>query len=162
MYAHNWDLKKILKFNFLFELIIQFQIWFGLLVILRISLKHTFFFLYSDFVYYEGDGFEDIRNPYVPLDVDNPTIYGNVNQRLLIGEGHAFEERKKILKNKNKNVIPFIFGKLCQNHKDYYKTFADELKAERTRIGGNWAVAHTNLLVHHARDYFRSILSNIP
>ena len=116
------------------------------------------YFLYLDFVYYEGDGFDNLLNPYVPLDVDNPTIHGNDNQRQLIGEGKAFEERKEILKNKDKNVIPLIFGKLCQNRKDYLKAFADELKSERSRIGGNWAVAHACLFTClQTRDYFRGI-----
>ena len=43
------------------------------------------------YVYYEVDCFGGARNPYIPLDVPNPTMVQEC-QRPLIGEGR--EERK--------------------------------------------------------------------
>ena len=48
------------------------------------------------FVYYEGDCFFALRNPYVPADVENPTLAAG-RQRKLVGEGE--EERKDMIKN---------------------------------------------------------------
>ena len=46
------------------------------------------------FVYYEADCFFGLRNPYIPPDVENPTM-AQGRQRKLVGEGAA--ERKQTL-----------------------------------------------------------------
>merc|ERR1719350_1330871 len=45
------------------------------------------------FVYYEADCFFGLRNPYIPPDVENPTLATRM-QRKLIGEGA--DERRKV------------------------------------------------------------------
>ena len=46
------------------------------------------------YVYYEADNFAGMKNPYVPVDVENPSM-AQFNQKKLKGEG--LEERKKCL-----------------------------------------------------------------
>ena len=45
------------------------------------------------YVYYEGDCFSGLRNPYIPADVENPSM-AQMRQRMLVGEG--VEERREV------------------------------------------------------------------
>ena len=45
------------------------------------------------YVYYEGDCFTGLRNPYIPADVENPSM-AQMRQRMLVGEG--MEERREV------------------------------------------------------------------
>ena len=45
------------------------------------------------YVYYEGDCFFGLRNPYIPADVENPSL-AQTRQRMLVGEG--LEERREV------------------------------------------------------------------
>merc|ERR1719210_1477558 len=47
------------------------------------------------YVYYEADCFMGLRNPYVPLDVENPTL-ASLHQKTLKGPGA--KERQEIVK----------------------------------------------------------------
>ena len=92
------------------------------------------------FVYYECDCFLGCRNPYIPPDVENPTL-AQGKQKKLIGEGA--EERER-LTEKISNVMKAIFKgekwdigvwefavrELCKN-----------IARERARLGGDWAIA---------------------
>merc|ERR1719412_3248094 len=53
------------------------------------------------FVYYEGDCFSQLRNPYIPPDVENPSLAA-AKQRKLVGEGR--KERRAIV---DKNTAVF-------------------------------------------------------
>ena len=92
------------------------------------------------FVYYECDCFLGCRNPYIPPDVENPTL-AQGKQKKLIGEGA--EERER-LTEKISNVMKAIFKgeewdigvwefavrELCK-----------DIARERARLGGDWAIA---------------------
>ena len=45
------------------------------------------------YVYYEADCFFFLRNPYIPADVENPSL-AQTMQRMLVGEG--LEERREV------------------------------------------------------------------
>ena len=46
-----------------------------------------------DYVYFEADCFMQCKNPYIPLDLDNPSM-GSLNQKTLRGPGS--EERASV------------------------------------------------------------------
>ena len=49
---------------------------------------------HHDFVFYEGDCFGTLKNPFIPLDNDNPSMYQHI-QKTLVGEGA--EERSWLM-----------------------------------------------------------------
>ena len=115
--------------------------------------------LFSGFVYYEADCFGSLRNPYIPLEVDNPTMQQE-SQRNLTGEGR--EERKQIFKQfgkaAKKKLHPFRFATSEDEAKmaKGYEALCRDISSERRRIGGDWAIAGFILGKKH-RDLVRSI-----
>ena len=127
----------------------------------------------SGFVYYETDCFHQLRNPFIPLDVEDPTLYqvnylpGLINkllfiiyqeyQRNLIGEGK--EEREAVSKEHGK---PFdkIWKKKKLKKEDYealekyYGLICEDISSQRARVGGDWAVAGC-VIQKHQRDLIR-------
>merc|ERR1711936_587607 len=108
------------------------------------------------YVFYEGDCFGACRNPYIPNDAQDPTL-AQVNQKPLKGDGVA--ERSEAVK-----VVEAEWSKLMSGEssdieglKKYFKLLCDDIKRERRRVGGDWAVAS----VAHCkeiRDFIRSEL----
>ena len=93
----------------------------------------------NGFVYYEGDCFRRGRNPYIPLDVENPSI-AQVKQNNLRGEG---------IKEREKASAPFrqvlkdgaISDSTSEQLKLFYELMCEDILKERVRIGGDWAIA---------------------
>ena len=103
------------------------------------------------------DCFHQLRNPFIPLDVENPTIYQEY-QRNLTGEGR--QERENACKENGK-----AFDKMCKFWKkmkkeDYetlekfYKLLCEDISSQRTRVGGDWVVAGV-VLRKDQRDLIR-------
>ena len=108
------------------------------------------------YVYYEEDCFIHLRNPYIPLEVDNPTMQQEY-QRNLTGEGRDQREEKcKIVwKALEKLLRRKKLSKAEQEDFDqYYEMLCSDLSRERQRIGGDWAVAGVIISKHH-RDIIR-------
>ena len=104
------------------------------------------------FVYYEGDCFGGGRNPYIPLDVPNPSM-AQVRQSHLIGEGvqdrvKAMEPMKQVLKE------GVMSDSNREELKPFYELMCEDILRERKRIGGDWAVA-TIVLAREHRDLLR-------
>jgi len=108
------------------------------------------------YVYYEADCFGACRNPYIPLDVDNPSM-AQISQKPLKGEGYA--ERKEICKKYNEFFTQLIEGK--GTNKEHLEAFfnaqCDDILRERKRIGGDWAIAAVTL-TREVRDLVRARL----
>ena len=112
--------------------------------------------LFSGFVYYEGDCFGALRNPYIPVDVDNPTMQQD-SQRNLTGEGR--EERQQVLK-----LWGEAWGKIWHdkdvteedeaNFAKGFEALCGNISSERRRIGGDWAIAGVVFSKRH-RDLVR-------
>ena len=58
------------------------------------------------YVYYEGDCFFGLRNPYIPADVENPSM-AQMSQRMLVGEG--MEERREVCQRGTKQWEVHVF-----------------------------------------------------
>jgi len=110
-----------------------------------------------DYVYYEADCFASIKNPYVPLDVDDPTM-ATMRQRGLKGEG--LKRRQEVVKNLISQMKSFLEGEYNREvFEDFYSLMCDEIGRERTRIGGDWAVAQC-VMLRDMRDVIRSKLGS--
>lgn len=98
----------------------------------------------SGYVYYEVDCFMGLKNPYIPLDVPNPTMAQD-SQRHLAGEG--MDERKAKQEKLDKCWQKILFQKEPLTEEDWsamddmYDCLAEDIGREKERIGGNWVVA---------------------
>ena len=119
------------------------------------------------FVYYEGDCFAGLRNPYIPLDVENPSL-AQIRQKELVGEG--IEERRELGRNihslfmkiMNEGLeVKFDDSEDARQMKKYYQLLCEDIKKERRRIGGDWAVASALVLDGDWRAYVRYYQANI-
>jgi len=110
------------------------------------------------YVYYESDCFDGCKNPYIPPDVENPSM-AQLMQRPLKGEG--LEERKKICKRTLEIFMNMMTGKDYDKEglQDYYGALCEDISRERKRIGGDWAIAGVALTQEH-RDFIRSKLDS--
>ena len=92
------------------------------------------------FVYYEGDCFFGLRNPYIPPDVENPSL-AQAKQRKLVGEGDV--ERKKMVEGVTTQYKAMMKGDAWDSEvldEGMREMFRDIAK-ERARLGGDWAIA---------------------
>ena len=110
----------------------------------------------QDYVYYEADCFASMKNPYVPLDVDNPSL-AQLTQKVLKGPG--MKERKAVSQTCQNIWADLMGGKDYDKEmfRKYYQVLAEDVKEEKKRIGGDWAIAHV-LLTRELRDNMREWL----
>ena len=106
------------------------------------------------FVYYEGDCFFGLRNPYIPADVENPSL-AQAKQRKFVGEG--VEERRAICEKALKQWEAKMEGKEVDVAalEAMYREMCKDIAQERARLGGDWAIA-TVLDSRSIRDFVRS------
>ena len=92
------------------------------------------------YVFYESDCFENIKNPYIPTDAENPSI-AQVHQKALKGEG--LERRREVVKAANAAFTELFSGKEfdIEDYREFYTIMCEDIMRERKRIGGDWAVA---------------------
>lgn len=109
-------------------------------------------------VYYEADCFGGLKNPYVPLNVDNPTM-AQIHQKQLGGPGK--EERKAMIERTMVIWADMMAGKEynVELMLEFYEHLALDIKREKKRIGGDFAIA-TVLLKKDARTLMRKILGD--
>ena len=106
------------------------------------------------YVYYEGDCFTQLKNPYIPLDASSMS---QVNQKNLKGPG--MQERQGLNALANDLVGAVLTGKEHDREEanKVYSAMAEDIKREKERIGGDWAGAHV-VMTREARDNVRKIL----
>ena len=98
----------------------------------------------AGYVYYEADCYGSCRNPYIPVDVPNPSM-AQVNQNPLKGEG--LDERKEICNKATKSFMKMFSGEEYDKEplEDFYAGMCADILSERKRIGGDWAIAAVTL-----------------
>ena len=108
------------------------------------------------YVYYEADCFTKMKNPYIPLDEPNPSM-AQVNQKNLKGPG--MQERQALNAIANDLSSAVMMGKEHDREEanKVYSAMAEDIKREKMRIGGDWAVAGM-VMTREARDNLRKIL----
>ena len=125
--------------------------------------QQTVYFSFEGFVYYEADCFCQLRNPYIPPGVDNPTLQ-QMLQRNLTGPGR--EEREDVV-GKIEPVLEKTRSKekLSQEESEvvekFFELLCGDISRERARVGGNWAIAGTIHFKQH-RDIIKSVQSTVP
>ena len=117
-----------------------------------IIIRNNIYYLYSGFVYYEGDNFGQGRNPYVPPNVPNPDFWACEMQKRLRGERvterrAAFSEMERGWEDRD--------GPSEEIKEGYYSLFCEDVRNERARVGGDWVVADAGLIDKFCRDYVR-------
>jgi len=109
----------------------------------------------NGYVYYEADCFNGCKNPYVPVDVSDPTMAQN-NQRPLKGEG--LEKRQEVIAKTTKGLGLLMKGEHEKDFfEEYYSLMCEDIQREKERIGGDWAVAQC-VMLRDMRDFIRSKL----
>ena len=95
----------------------------------------------SGFVYFEADCFGSLKNPYIPLDHENPSM-AQMYQKSLKGPG--MEERIKLGQLFVDQVGKCVAGEKMDSEAMFplYDAMGKEILKEKKRIGGEWAVAH--------------------
>ena len=93
------------------------------------------------YVYYEGDCFLFLKNPYIPPDVENPSM-AQSKQRKLDGEGKA--EREKIAWRVGEQYMAVMKGKAWDTAivEEGIREMMRDIGRERSRLGGDWAIAY--------------------
>ena len=108
------------------------------------------------YVYYEADCFANLKNPFIPLDVENPSM-AQMGQKVLKGPGR--EERMKVMKDSMACWQGLMAGEEYDKAAlaAYYTAMAEDIKTQKKRIGGDWAVAHVVIKKEH-REVIRRVL----
>ena len=108
------------------------------------------------YVYYEADCFGSMKNPYIPLDVQNPSL-AQIHQKNLAGPG--MEERKALIAKTQDMWMNLVNGEEYDKELmiEFHHHMALDIAQEKARIGGDWAVACV-LLTRAARSHLRKIL----
>ena len=105
------------------------------------------------YVYYEADCFGALKNPFVSLESDNPSL-DQMHQKVLKGPG--MKERQGMM-----GGVRDVWSDMLQG-KDYdkdlfaqfYRLMARDILSQKERIGGDWAIAMV-LMTAHIRAVLR-------
>ena len=108
------------------------------------------------YVYYEADCFAALKNPYIPLDVKDPSL-AQIKQKILKGPGA--DVRLEMLTKTRDMWLDLFNGKEFDREmmKTYYGAMAADIGAEKKRIGGDFAVANV-IITKEVRDKMREWL----
>jgi len=106
------------------------------------------------YVYYEGDCFYGLRNPYIPSDVPEPSL-AQLKQRKLVGEG---AKQRQEMTSRVMNAFTNLMNGSPDLDDDAFeeasRAMCNDIKKERERIGGDWAICGV-LLTKKDRDFVR-------
>ena len=109
----------------------------------------------NGYVYFEADAFVFHVNPYLPPDVEEPSLE-TLKQKPLIG---VPQERIDAVKNGMFHSMKMIKGeeydKLMLDK--YYIELCNYINAEKKRLGGDWIVAH-GVPSRTSRDFIKKQL----
>ena len=105
------------------------------------------------YVYYEGDCFGMMKNPFIDLNAENPTLH-QIKQKNLKGNGAA--ERGEFLKKSQEVFAPLMSGAEYDKSfiVEFYKMMCQDILDQKKRIGGTWAVAAVPF-IRDIRDVMR-------
>ena len=109
----------------------------------------------TGYVYFEADAFVFHVNPYLPPDVEEPSL-ATVKQTPLIG---VPQERIDAVKNGMSHSMKMFRGEEYDKSMigKYYIELCKYIKAEKKRLGGDWIVAH-GVPSRTSRDFIKEQL----
>ena len=105
------------------------------------------------YVYYEADCFGGLKNPFVPLDVSDPSM-AQMHQKVLKGPG--VKERQGMMGGVRDVWSDMLQGKEYDRElfAEFYCQMAGDILRQKERIGGDWAIAMV-LMTAHIRAVLR-------
>merc|ERR1711936_193758 len=110
------------------------------------------------YVYYETDCFGACRNPYISDDATNPSKAVALQKPL---QGGNIEKRKEVVREAKKRFSKLLadetFEFKLELGEEMYGMMCEDIKKERKRIGGDWAVAGVTFN-KEVRDFIRDRL----
>lgn len=111
----------------------------------------------NDYVYYEADCYGMHVNPYLPPDVEEPTLAVS-KQKPLCG---VPQDRIDSVNNGIKDFMAMIRGEEYKREsvEKFYSGMCNDIKKERRRLGGDWAVAEA-VPSRAFREHIRKELDN--
>ena len=96
----------------------------------------------DDYVYYEADCTANCLNPFVPVDVEEPTKAA-FRQKPIKIQSREFLERIKHPKSVGEKMEQRKFDEITDEELiPHCQTLAEEVDKQRKRIGGNFVVAY--------------------
>ena len=106
------------------------------------------------YVYYEADCFAALKNPFVPLDVADPSM-AQMHQKVLKGPG--MKERQGMMGGVRDVWSDMLQGKIYDKDlfAHFYRLMARDILSQKERIGGDWAIAMV-LMTAQIRALLRS------
>ena len=109
----------------------------------------------ADYVYYEADAFLHHVNPYVPLDVAEPSL-ATATQNFMKG---VSQERIDVVADTLPGLLDLCQGKEYDFEKtaEFYTFLCKDIAREHKRIGGDFAIANA-VPTRKFRDHIRSEL----
>ena len=109
----------------------------------------------AGYVYYEADAFGNHVNPYIPPDVDEPSL-ATGKQKPLKG---VPQDRIDAVNNGMKDFLAMVDGKEFEkkNVDGFYTAMCKDIAAEKKRMGGDWVVAFS-VPTKALRDHIRKQL----
>ena len=127
------------------------------------------------FVYYEADTFRRMVNPFIALDLDNPSMAITKQKKLngktlkavlknileniyVLDSGRGAKERSEVIREVNSEWASMMQGLdfNIKAVKSFYRELAMDIKTQKQRIGGDWAVAHV-VFRREIRDMMRLV-----
>ena len=110
----------------------------------------------AGYVYYEGDCFWAMLNPYVSTDDEEPSLAAFSKQKFLKG---VPQERIDVCVEAEGEFMALVEGREYDAKKInlMYSMMAENIIRERKRIGGDWAIAQA-VPTRTYRDYIRKLL----
>jgi len=92
------------------------------------------------YVFYEGDCFFTMRNPFIPVDSKDPSL-DQLKQRKLVGPG---ADERRVVAGKGSKAHELRCAGQDYNESDLevcFKAMCEDVIRQRKRIGGDWAIA---------------------
>ena len=92
------------------------------------------------YVYYEADCFGALKNPFVPLDVEDPSMVSMAQKAV---KGPGMKERQALLRSMRPIWGAWMQGKEYDQElfNKFFREMARDVLNQKKRIGGNWAIA---------------------
>jgi len=115
---------------------------------------------HDGYVYFEADAIASFLNPFVPTDVENPTIAA-FRQKPLKGVSREFIHDMSLIKSEFQKMQQGKFDEVDFNKlKSFFGAIAKTIDGQRKRVGGNFSVAHA-VNSQEIRESVRQIIPDV-
>ena len=109
----------------------------------------------AGYVYYEGDCFFFLKNPFIPLDIAEPSKALRFQRDL---RGEELGRRMEVIRNGNTAFWTMQRGENYSREdlESFYSALCEDIARQRERMGGDWVIA-TVIEKRVWRDFIRLV-----